>query len=77
MKEYKIIEDQEYAKRDKKKIHMIRSISQRKVKEREKDVVNPLKLERGEIPDNILYQIDKLINEKMGILTEEVIKIMI
>lgn len=44
MKEYKIIEDQDYEKRDKKKVSRIRPLSQRIKKEREKELSNPLKL---------------------------------
>lgn len=37
MKEYKIIEDQDYDKGDKKKVSRIRPVSQRVVREREKE----------------------------------------
>jgi hypothetical protein len=71
MREYKVIETAENEIRPRDKANTIRPVSAKKLKEREKLLPDPAKLEDGEIPDGILKKIDKMVLDKMREITPD------
>lgn len=71
MKEYKIIEEQENKKIKKNALNRVRAVSAAKTKEIDKEVVNPMNLRSGELPNSILYKIDKMVRERITNMSDE------
>ena len=65
MKEYRTIEDQEDAKRAKYKENYVRPVADRLLREMQKNPADIFKLGDEELPESVLYNIDKLIRKKL------------
>ena len=65
MREYRVVEDQDEAKRPKQKFHGVRKVSPHKQREVEKQKPDTAKLGVEEIPYNLLLKIDKMVLKQL------------